>query len=72
MEEPCITWKLYQVGSQYGSVYRGIDERGDIVTRQEQEDQEQEQYLAEWSKSRKRSEKRRNESFDLGGIESEI
>lgn len=71
MEEPCITWKLYQVGSQYGSVYRGIDERGDIVTRQEQEDQEQEQYLAEWSKKRKRSEKRRNGSFGLGGIESE-
>ena len=54
MEEPCIAWKLYQVGSQYGSVYRGIDERGDIVTRQEQEDQEQEQYLAEWSKKTER------------------
>lgn len=45
MEEPCIAWKLYQVGSQYGSVYRGIDERGDIVTRQEQEDQDKWIYL---------------------------
>lgn len=31
--------------------------RGDIVTRQEQEDQEQEQYLAEWSKKQKEKRK---------------
>lgn len=70
MEEPCITWKLYQVGSQYGSVYRGIDERGDIVTRQEQEDQEQEdqeqeQYLAEWSKKQKEKREKKKRKFRL-------
>ena len=63
MEEPCITWELYQVGSQYGSVYRGIDERGDIVTRQELEDQEQEQYLAEWSKKQKKKQKKKKRKF---------
>ena len=63
MEEPCITWKLYQVGSQYKSVYRGIDERGDIVTRQEQEDQEQEQYLAEWSKKQKEKREKKKRKF---------
>ena len=58
-------WKLYQVGSQYGSVYRGIDERGDIVTRQEQEDQEQEQYLAEWSKKQKEKREKKKRKFRL-------
>lgn len=59
MEEPCITRKLCKVGSQYGSVYRGIDERGGIVTQQEQEDREQEQYLAEWLKKQKEKKKKR-------------
>lgn len=58
MEEPCIAWKLYQVGSQYGSVYRGIDERGDIVTRQEQ-------YLAEWSKKQKEKQEKKKRKFWL-------
>lgn len=65
MEESCITWKLYQVGSQYGSVYRGIDGRGDIVTRQELEDQEQEQYLAEWSKKQKEKQEKKKRKFWL-------
>ena len=59
MEEPCIAWKLYQVGSQHGFIYRKINERGNEVTRQEQEDQEQEQYLAEWLKKQKEKKKKR-------------
>lgn len=51
---------------QHGFIYRKIDERGDIVTRQEQEDKEQEEYLAEWLRKKKEKKKkfifRRNKS----------
>ena len=65
MEEPCIAWKLYQVGSQHGFIYRKINERGNEVTRQEQEDQEQEQYLAEWSKKQKEKREKKKRKFRL-------
>ena len=63
MEEPCIAWKLYQIGSQHGPVYRKIDERGNGVTRQEQEDREQEEYLAEWSKKQKEKREKKKRKF---------
>lgn len=44
-------------------LYRKINERGNEVTRQELEDQEQEQYLAEWSKKQKEKRKKKKRKF---------
>lgn len=47
---------------------------GDFVTRQEQEDQDYKRkphYADPYEYWKKKQEKRRNESFGLGGIESE-
>ena len=44
-------------------LYRKINERGNEVTRQEQEDKEQEEYLAEWSKKQKEKREKKKRKF---------
>jgi len=44
-------------------LYRKINERGNEVTRKEQEDREQEEYLAEWSKKQKEKREKKKRKF---------